>query len=272
MASHPITPWTLVLNPSALHDIARVVVRRVPPTALGYVGLGCAALSFLALHVFAPATLDPLRQPMSDYGLADRVGWLFVVGVGFIAVGGFGAMHGLARAGLLGNGLLRLSMIVIVVSAVVTAVFPTDESFPLSLTAEIHRYAAITLFIAVPVAAGAAVAAPGRDGWLLGTTLLVTGVLTVFLLSHLSVMPQDMQDLRGLFQRVLVVLDLAVLGRLCAAGGNAEHAGTSAGHDVLGAGHSGVSVGHDAAGTEPGGLTCTHAYVLVRGEEPDRSP
>ncbi|WP_034268643.1 DUF998 domain-containing protein [Haloechinothrix halophila] len=211
------------------HLLGRASGDVVAPAVLGFTGLGCAAVFFVVLHALAPASLNPLREPMSDYALADGVGWMFPVGVGFIAIGGAGATLGLARSGLLGTGWLRWAMTVIVTSAIGTAVFPTDEDFPLSLTAEIHRYAAITLFVAVPVAAMLAATAHGHDAWLLATGLVATGLLVVFLLSHLAVMPQALQDLRGLFQRVLVVVDLAILGRFCRAAHRATMSNTASG-------------------------------------------
>ncbi len=236
MGTHAVIPTQLLARPPAVynasHTIARVAITAaragahlfgrtsadvVAPVVLGFTGLGCAAVFFVVLHALAPASLNPLREPMSDYALVDGVGWMFPVAVGLIAVGGAGATLGLARAGLLGTGWLRWAMTVIVISAIGTAVFPTDEAFPLSLTAEIHRYAAVTLFVAVPIAAMLAATARGHDAWLLATGLVATGLLVAFLLSHLAVMPETMQDLRGLFQRVLVVVDLAILGRICLA-------------------------------------------------------
>ncbi|GAA5120328.1 hypothetical protein GCM10025762_39390 [Haloechinothrix salitolerans] len=211
------------------HLVGRASVDVVAPVALGFTGLGCAAAFFVVLHALAPASLNPLREPMSDYALADGVGWMFPVAVGLIAIGGAGATLGLARTGLLGTGWLRWTMTVIVISAIGTAVFPTDEDFPLSLTAEIHRYAAVTLFIAVPIAAVLAATTRGHDAWLLAIGLVATGLLVVFLLSHLAVMPQAMQDLRGLFQRLLVVVDLAILGRLCQAAHRARMRNTTSG-------------------------------------------
>ncbi|MPY81152.1 MAG: DUF998 domain-containing protein, partial [Actinophytocola sp.] len=216
-ASYAVARVAIAVMRTATHLVGRASADVIAPVALGFTSLGSAVVFFVLLHALAPASLNPLREPMSDYALADGVGWMFPVGVGFIALGGAGATLSLARAGLLGTGLLRSAMTVIVVSAVATAVFPTDEGFPLSLTAEVHRYAAVTLFVTVPIAAGLAATARGHDVWLIATTLVATGLLVVFLLSHLRVMPQAMQDLRGLFQRVLIVVDLAVLGRLCLA-------------------------------------------------------
>ncbi len=233
------------------HVFGRASAEVVAPVALGFTGLGFAAVFFVVLHVLAPTSLNPMREPMSDYALANGVGWMFPVAAGFVAVGGAGATLGLARAGLLGTGWLRWTMTVIVISAIGTAVFPTDEDFPLSLTAEIHRYAAVTLFVAVPIAAVLAATARGADAWLLATGLVATGLLVVFLLSHLAVMPQAMQDLRGLFQRVLVVVDLAILGRLCQAAYRARTRNTTSGtgDTTSGTGDTASGTGDTTSGT-----------------------
>ncbi len=270
MGTHAVIPSQLLARPPAIYNasyaIARVAITGVRagthlvgrtsadvvgPVALGFTGLGFAAVFFVVLHVLAPASLNPLREPMSDYALADGVGWMFPVAVGFIAIGGAGATLGLARAGWLGTGWLRWTMTVIVISAIGTAVFPTDEEFPLSLTAEIHRYAAVTLFVAVPIAAMLAATARGHDAWLLVTGLVATGLLVVFLLSHLAVMPQAMQDLRGLFQRVLVVVELAILGRLCQAAHRARTRNTASGtgDTASGARNTASGTGDTASGT-----------------------
>ncbi|MPY97516.1 MAG: DUF998 domain-containing protein [Actinophytocola sp.] len=240
-AAYAIARVAITAARAGTHVVGRASADVVAPVALGFTGLGFAAVFFVVLHALAPASLNPLREPMSDYALADSVGWMFPVAVGFIAVGGAGATFGLARAGLLGTGWLRWAMTVIVISAIGTAVFPTDEGLPLSLTAEIHRYAAVTLFVAVPIAAMLAATARGHDAWLLATGLVATGLLVAFLLSHLAVMPQAMQDLRGLFQRVLVVVDLAILGRLCHAAHRAVSQDTTpgAGDTAAGAGDTG---------------------------------
>lgn len=222
----------------------------VTATTVGYAGLGVSAVLLLALHIFAPARLDPLSAPLSDYALAEGVGWMFGAGVAAIAIAGLGATIALARAGLLATPLARSAMWLTVASAAVTAAFPTDEELPLSMSGEIHRYGAITLFSCVPVVgmligrrlSAAADLRPYRTR-LLATAAIAAALLVLFLLSHLAVMPESLQDLRGLFQRLLVVVELAVLALIC----------------VLGA--TGRRV--DPAARR---IPFTHADVLIRGQ------
>lgn len=225
-------------------------------TTIGYIGLGVAAVLMLALHYFAPAGLDPLSAPMSDYALAEGVGWMFGASVAAFAIAGLGATIALARAGLLNTPLARSAMWLTVASAAVTAAFPTDEQLPLSTTGEIHRYGAITLFSCVPVVGlliGQRLSIaddlrPYRT-WLLASSTVAVALLVVFLLSHLAVMPESVQDLRGLFQRLLMVVELAVLALICVLGAPGRR--------------------NDAAASR---IPCTHADVLIRGQQPDRAP
>jgi hypothetical protein len=187
---------------------------------MGFSGLAIAVVFMTSLQLFAPQ-LNPIRTVMSDYALVEGVGWKLAASVTGVAVASIGAALGLANAGFLPTRLLRLTMVMTVTSALVAAAFATDEEFPLSLSGEIHRYGAITLFICVPIA-GMLIAArltdrpglAGRRKWLLSSAWLAAGLLVVFLLSHLAVAPQILQDVRGLLQRLMMLAELVVLAQL----------------------------------------------------------
>lgn len=217
MASIPIAPGGRPVHGSGEAERTHTASAAV----LGGAGLVLSAAFMVGLHWSAPAQLSLMSSPMSDYALADGVGWMFGVSVVGIAAGGFGATLGLARAGLLSTALLRLAMGLTVVSALVTAVFPTDEALPLSLTGQVHRYGAITMLCCVPIAgmlvAAALPATTRRRAWLQASSSAAACLLVLFLLSHLSTMPAEFGDLRGLLQRLTVMAELLILAQLCVA-------------------------------------------------------
>lgn len=233
MASIPITRGGRPAHGSAEAERTDTVSAAV----LGGAGLALSAAFMVGLHWSAPARLSLLSSPMSDYALADGVGWMFGVSVVGIAAGGFGATLALARAGLLSTALLRLAMGLTVISALVTAAFPTDEALPLSLTGQIHRYGAITMLCCVPIAGMlVAVALPAiarRRAWLQASSSTAACLMVLFLLSHLATMPAEFGDLRGLLQRLTVMAELVVLAQLCVVSVREASEG-----------HGGVSVGN----------------------------
>lgn len=194
---------------------------RAMAAVLGYAGLAVALVFMSTLHWVAPDEVDPVRTVMSNYALVDGVGWKLGVSLAGGAVAAAGATLGLVSRGLLSTPLVRVAMGLTVISALVAGAFTTDEEFPLSLSGEIHRFAAVTLFVCVPIAgmlvAGRLTNHPelaGYRGRLLLSAWLAAGLATVFLLSHLAVAPEGLRDLRGLFQRLMMIAELLVLAQL----------------------------------------------------------
>ncbi|OLF07162.1 hypothetical protein BLA60_28540 [Actinophytocola xinjiangensis] len=205
----------------------RVATDAAPPrpttvaVRLGLAGIVCSLLFMVNLTVTAWQSMSVLDTTMSDYVFVPEVGWMFGAAVLCISVAGLGAMLGLAAIRLLGNGMLRLALGLAVAGAVLAAVFPTDLGESLSVSAQIHRYAAGVVFFCVPIAA-VLVARQLRDvrylaGYrraLYGSVVLTSVVLALFMTSHFGVMPEVLQELNGLFQRVLYVLELVLLAQL----------------------------------------------------------
>lgn len=189
--------------------------------ALGFTGVSFAAMFLLGLHLVAPS-IDPVSSVMSDYALAERGGWMFAAGLAGISAAAVATALGLRAAGVASGRMLPFGLWLAAVSAVLAAVFPTEE-LPLTLTGEIHRYAAVTLLCTVPVIGALAAGSLTPVGELaavrlrlFGTAAVAAVVLVAFLLSHLTSMPQDLQNIRGLLQRMTLVLELLVVAQLLA--------------------------------------------------------
>ncbi|SNR53921.1 Protein of unknown function [Haloechinothrix alba] len=205
---------------------------------IGFGGLALSVAFMVYLHVAAGGGL---RSTMSEYIFVDGVGWMFGASAVCMAIGALGALIGLSDTGLLsgngsrsaawsqpepssrparGTGLLRLGLWLVPTGFVLVALFPTNSAGPLSLSAEIHRYAAGVGFTGPPVAAYLVARRLARPElaryrlWLLRGAGVTAGALVVFLISHFGTLPEFMQDLRGPTQRLLLVLVLLVLGQL----------------------------------------------------------
>jgi heme A synthase len=108
-----------------------------------------------------------------------------------------------------------------VAGSVLVAVFPTDPGESVSLSAQIHRYAAGVVFFCVPIAA-LLVASRLRDigrmpryRTCLQASVIFTGiVLAVFLASQSAMAPESLYGTLGLWQRVLFVAELSLLAQL----------------------------------------------------------
>jgi Protein of unknown function (DUF998) len=188
---------------------------------LGLSGIVLSALFMTQLTVVAWSRMNVLNTTMSDYVFVPRVGWMFGAAVLCMCVAGLGAMAGLAAIRLLGNGVLRAALGLAVLGSLLAAVFPTDVGESLSTSAQIHRYAAGVVFFCLPIAAYllarslTGVGYLARDRKLLYANVIVTSVvLTLFMTSHFGPMPEALQELNGLFQRMLFVLELGLLGQI----------------------------------------------------------
>jgi hypothetical protein len=188
---------------------------------LGLSGIVLSALFMTQLTVVAWDRMNVLDTTMSDYVFVPRVGWMFDAAVLCMCVAGIGATAGLAAIRLLGNGLLRVALGLAVLGSLLAALFRTDLGESLSTSAQIHRYAAGVVFFCVPIAAfllARSLTGVGyltRDRKLLYANVIVTSVvLALFMTSHFGAMPELLQELNGLFQRLLFVLELILLGQI----------------------------------------------------------
>ena len=188
---------------------------------LGLAGIVLSALFMTQLTVVAWDRMSIMNTTMSDYVFVPAIGWMFGAAVLCMSVAGIGAMAGLARIRLLGTGVLRLALVLAVAGALLAAIFPTDLGESLSTSAQIHRYAAGVVFFCVPIAAfllarqltGVGYLARDRK-WLYRNVIVTSVVLTLFMTSHFGPMPEVFQELNGLFQRLLYVLELTLFAQI----------------------------------------------------------
>jgi hypothetical protein len=206
--------------PRRVHTAA-VARPSVLAVRIGLAGIVCSLLFMTRLTVAAWDKMSVLDTTMSDYVYVPTFGWMFGASVLCIGIAGIGATAGLAAIRLLNGVLLKLAMALAVLGSVLAAIFRTDLGESLSTSAQIHRYAAGVVFFCVPIAVFlvarglSGVGYLARDRKLLYANVIVTSiVLTLFMTSHFGAMPEVLQDLNGVFQRVLFVLELSLLGQL----------------------------------------------------------
>lgn len=198
---------------------ARGVVIPAPRPApvgafLGVAGIVFAALLMGGLNLVASGRMSPLDTTMSDYVFVDGVGWMFPAALLAMCAAGVGVFIGLSARGLLRGFVPRAALGLALVGLVLAAAFPTDLGESLSLSAQIHRYAAGVVFFCVPITAFA-VARGVADRRALNVGVLASSVLLVlFLTCHLGPMPDAIGELSGLIQRLLFVAELTVLAQL----------------------------------------------------------
>jgi hypothetical protein len=114
---------------------------------------GCLVLVGL-LHALAGGRVDPVRLTISEYAFGD-LGWVFDVAVLGLAGGSALVLVALLRAGLLrwpSRGALSLAVWVAALPVLV-AFEKTDWTVGPSMGGDIHRYAGLAAFVALPVAA-----------------------------------------------------------------------------------------------------------------------
>ena len=181
---------------------------------LGVVGLVFAALFMGGLNVVAAGRMNPLDTTMSDYVFVEHVGWMFPASLLAMCFAGAGVAFGLSTHGLLRGVLPKLALGLALLGLVLAAVFPTDfGDASVSMSAQVHRYAAGVVFFCVPITAFLMARRTRQTSLYVG--VVVTSVLLVlFLTCHLGPMPAAVGELSGLIQRVLFVAELVVLAQL----------------------------------------------------------
>ncbi|WP_169808715.1 DUF998 domain-containing protein [Microtetraspora niveoalba] len=113
---------------------------------LGYAAIGAGAAGMVLLHLISE--LNPLRDMISDYVFTPH-GWLLPASLSLLATGA--AVHALRLARLERRGAMLVGgwagcMLLV-------AGFPTDRpGLSLSMSGEIHRYAAFVAFVCMPLA------------------------------------------------------------------------------------------------------------------------
>ncbi|MFI7678695.1 DUF998 domain-containing protein [Actinophytocola sp. NPDC049390] len=182
---------------------------------LGVVGLVLAALLMGGLNLVAYDRMNPMNTTMSDYVFVPGAGWMFPAALLAMCAAGVGATVGLAARGLLRGLLPKLSLGLALAGLLLAAVFPTDlGDVSLTLSAQIHRYAAGVVFFCVPITAVLVARRMGRRRALYVGATVASVLLALFLTCHLGPMPDALGEMSGLLQRLLFVAELAVLGQL----------------------------------------------------------
>jgi hypothetical protein len=217
---NPLHPQTIQVPRRVIRVTALSAVRLTQLVAI--VGSLCAA-ALLAYTVLAL----PNRLMLSDYvhvtgGLEPFVGGLLALAVATFAVARLVAAHG---------GPASVVLRVCATATVMTAAFPTDTArvSVMSLSGQIHRYAAFVVFVGLPVAGWLLVrgsaAAPARVvRWIVRVSAFVTA-MTV-LLHPLSPVAElvGQPGWEGGFERMLAAADVVLVGAIAAA---SDRVGTS---------------------------------------------
>ncbi|MGH3468429.1 MAG: DUF998 domain-containing protein [Thermocrispum sp.] len=183
---------------------------------LGTVGAAGALGFMVLLHVFAGARIEPVTSTLSNAVFAPGVGWMFPAGVLSMALAGLGAVIILRASSLRAGSLATLAVGVTAVGLLVVALFPTDPVGTGSLSAQIHRYAAAVVMVAVPVAAlRVASALPLHTAGRRMLRAAAVMTLAVVLVTGVAIfLPGVFDPARGLIQRFLLLSELVVLALL----------------------------------------------------------
>lgn len=182
---------------------------------LGAVGLVFAALFMGGLNAVALGRMNPLDTTMSDYVFVPGAGWMFPASLLAMLVAGAGVGVGLWARGLLHGVLPKLSLGLALVGLLLAATFETDlGEASVSLSANIHRYAAGVVFFCVPITAFLVARRVSRPRSLYVGVVATSVLLTLFLTCHLGPMEGVFGDVSGLLQRLLFCSQLVVLAQL----------------------------------------------------------
>jgi Protein of unknown function (DUF998) len=190
------------------------------PVRVVFGSLGVAVLAIVVLHLLGAGHLDPATTTVSDYVSLPGGALLLATAVLAVALATAAVPIGLLRAGLpttlcwpFGLGCAGL---------VATIAFPTNALGTAESPATVlHRCAAGLFFVSLPIAAMMVLRQLPNRLVRLGTAAsVVTGVL--FLISHIPLVlpgwpgaPEIAALLpRGLVERVLLTVDIALLATL----------------------------------------------------------
>jgi hypothetical protein len=182
---------------------------------LGVVGLAFAALLMGGLNIVAFGQMSPLDTTMSDYVFVPGSGWMFPASLLAMFVAGAGVGVGLWTRGLLDGVLPKLALGLALAGLLAAAVFETDRGdLSVTLSAQIHRYAAGVVFFCVPITAFLVARRLTRRRSLYVGVLVTSVLLALFLTCHLGPMEGVFGEVSGLLQRMLFCSQLFVLAQL----------------------------------------------------------
>ncbi|HEX5407511.1 MAG TPA: DUF998 domain-containing protein [Pseudonocardiaceae bacterium] len=185
--------------------------------------IAVAVLAMVALHLLGAGRLNPATTTVSDYVSLPGGALLLAIAVLAVALATAAVPVGLLRAGLPGKVCWPFGLGC--AGLVATIAFPTNALGTAESPATVlHRYAAGVFFVSLPVAALMVLRQLPNRLVRLGTAVsVVAGVL--FLVSHIPLLLPDwpgaheIADVlpRGLAERALLTVDIALLGTLALA-------------------------------------------------------
>ncbi|MDF5757291.1 DUF998 domain-containing protein [Spongiactinospora sp. TRM90649] len=180
----------------------------------GFSAVVVGAAGMLGLHL--GTGLDPLHGLISEYAFQPG-GWLLGASLTSFAIGAALFSAAMIRAA----GCRRVAWLVAAwgLCMFLVGTFPTDPpGLAMSMSGEIHRYAALVAFLAMPLAGLLPARLLGRDRSAVAIRVL-SGIALVCLVSVLvpyalrfAGIPMSNEDIpAGLTQRLVVVTELGVL-------------------------------------------------------------
>src|SRR6266498_2011654 len=216
----PVGLFRIVLALTAQSAPVRGVVLPAPRPApvgvfLGVVGLVFAALLMGGLNVVAAGRMHPLDTTMSDYVFVPGAGWMFPASLLAMCLAGAGVGVGLWERGLLAGVLPKLSLSLALLGLLLAATFETDPgTTSVSVSAQIHRYAAGVVFFCVPILTVLVARRVAERKSLYAGTFVASTLLVLFLTCHLGPLEPVLGDLSGPLQRLLFCAELVLLAQL----------------------------------------------------------
>jgi hypothetical protein len=178
-------------------------------------GLLVAVVSTVVGHLGLGPGYSPLKLTVSDYALSSR-GTAIEVAMMALALGALALLAGFRAAGARVGGLPAALVSVWSAGLLVAAAVPTDPvtATSMSTAAYVHRYASVTAFAVLPVAAVAlASRLPGGASLRVPVRRLAIGCAVGLAVLWYDAFPGD-RFLMGLVERGLIGLEIAVLAVL----------------------------------------------------------
>ena len=128
-------------------------------------GLATAVVATVVGHIGLGPGYDPLKLTVSDYALSNR-GMTIEIAMVALAFGAVALLAGLRAAGARVRGLPTVLISIWSVGLLIAAIIPTDPigATTMSTAAYVHRYASVTAFVALPIAAAVLAARFGALG------------------------------------------------------------------------------------------------------------
>lgn len=179
------------------------------------IGLAGAALVLItALSLAFTTYVDPVRDPVSDYGLHSGTSDWFTFAVLLVVAAGIALAETARRAAMPTGRSTRVLFGVWGVGLVVVLLFPGNVSSTESTVhGEIHRFGGVLLFGALPLACAAlARRLAGEPGWTRAAKPLRASAIAGLITSTAFGIAQFVPELpQGLLQRIALATELVIL-------------------------------------------------------------